>query len=61
MYLEAKPGTNGTAQVRFRPALAVEEMDADTGATALPEAGWFPDPGGAAGLRFGGIRAGRIG
>jgi hypothetical protein len=50
VYFEAKPGTNGTAQVRFRPDLLAD--DAATGASPLPEAGWFPDPGGAAALRW---------
>ena len=49
VYLEAKPGTNGTAQVRFRPDLLDDEPEAET---PLPEAGWFPDPSGEAGLRW---------
>lgn len=50
--LEARPGTNGSAQVRFRPDLLAEDMDAKTGSCVLPEAGWFPDPGGFSGLRW---------
>jgi len=26
------------------PDLLTDDMDADSGATQLPEAGWFPDP-----------------
>lgn len=52
VYLEAKPGTNGTAQVRFRPDLLDDDDEADTATTPLPEAGWFPDPSGTAGLRW---------
>ena len=54
VYLEAKPGTNGSAQVRFRPDL-LNNDDEQGGAadSALPGAGWFPDPGGeAAALRW---------
>lgn len=46
---EARPATNGTAQVRFRPDLLDDEPAAET---PLPEAGWFPDPSGEAGLRW---------
>jgi hypothetical protein len=51
VYLEAKPGTNGTAQVRFRPDL-LDDDDEQNGAadSALPAAGWFPDPSGEAGF-----------
>jgi hypothetical protein len=62
VYLEAKPGTNGTAQVRFRPDLlddndeegeaAGPEVTASGELASLPDAGWFPDPKGEAELRW---------
>jgi hypothetical protein len=52
VYLEARPGTNGTAQVRFRTDLLEDDDENATGVTPLPEAGWFPDPQGEAGLRW---------
>jgi hypothetical protein len=52
VYLEAKPGTNGTAQLRFRPELLDADDEPATETTTLPEAGWFPDPVDGAGLRW---------
>lgn len=49
VYLEAKPGTNGTAQFRFRPEALDEEDEPTTETTPLPDAGWFPDPEGGRG------------
>ena len=52
VYLEAKPGTSGSVQFRFRPELLDEEDEPATDTTPLPEAGWFPDPVDGEGLRW---------
>lgn len=52
-YLEARPGTNGTVQVRFKPELLADTDEPEPAAEPpLPEAGWFPDPKGEAELRW---------
>ncbi len=47
VYLEAKPGTNGTVQVRFRPDMLDDEDSAPS-----PAPGWHPDPTGRGQLRY---------